>query len=85
MKYYAITTSMIFTKTVLVPVEAVVDINEAIEAVDNAVEDCTILLLTEEAECETKPCTYADDDGTCELSDADAKHYQIIKPDREEE
>ena len=52
-KYYAITTSMTFVKTVLVPVDSVEDIYEAKELVDNAVEDFTIELLNEDADCET--------------------------------
>ena len=53
-KYYAITTSMTFEKTVLVPVDSVKDIDEAIDLVDCGVEVSSIDLLNEEADCETK-------------------------------
>ena len=78
-KYYAITTSMTFQKTVLVPVDAVEDIDEAIYLVDFGVEDVDIDLLNEEAECETKPSPYANKDGIYELTDEDAARYQIIR------
>ena len=80
-KYYAITTSMIFEKIVLVPVDSVKDIDEAIELVDCGVEDCSILLLTEDAECETKQSPYADENGIYELTDNESECYQIIKGD----
>lgn len=79
-KYYAITTSMTFQKTVLVPVDAVEDIDEAIEAVDAAVETCEIELLNEDADCETKPSAYADINGMYELTDERAESYQVIDP-----
>ena len=78
-KYYAITTSMTFEKTVLVPVDSVKDINEAIRIVDDAVELCGIDLLNEEAECKTEASRYADENGTYNLQDNEAKLYQIIK------
>ena len=78
-KYYAITTSMKFEKTVLVPVDSVKDINEAIRIVDDAVELCGIDLLNEEAECKTEASRYADENGTYNLQDNEAKLYQIIK------
>ena len=78
-KYYAITTSMTFEKTVLVPVDSVKDIDEAIKIVDDAVEVCSIDLLNEEAECETKASWYADVNGMYNLTDDEAELYQIIK------
>ena len=78
-KYYAITTSMTFEKTVLVPVDSVKDIDEAIRIVDDAVELCGIDLLNEEAECKTEASRYADENGTYNLQDNEAKLYQIIK------
>lgn len=78
-KYYAITTSMTFEKTVLVPVDSVKDIDEAIRIVDDAVEFCDIDLLNEEAECKTEASRYADENGTYNLQDNEAKLYQIIK------
>ena len=78
-KYYAITTSMTFEKTVLVPVDSVKDIDEAIKIVDDAVEVCSIDLLNEEAECETKASRYADVNGMYNLTDDEAELYQIIK------
>ena len=80
-KYYAITTSMLFEKTVLVPVDSVKDIDEAIELVDAAVEVSEISLLSEDAEFETKPSTHADSEGIYELTDSDAEFYQIIGND----
>lgn len=78
-KYYAITTSMTFEKTVLVPIDSVKDIDEAIKIVDDAVEVCSIDLLNEEAECETKASRYADVNGMYNLTDDEAELYQIIK------
>ena len=47
-KYYAITTEMVFKKTILVPIEEVENIEQAEEIVDAAVEDCTIMLFDED-------------------------------------
>lgn len=77
-KYYAITTSMTFEKTVLVPVDSVKDIDEAIDLVDCDVEVSSIGLLNEEADCETKQSPYADKNGIYELSDDEAILYQIL-------
>lgn len=77
-KYYAIKASMIFEKTVLVPVDDVKDIHEAIELVDNCIEDCSVLLLTEEAEIDICPSPYADEGYTYELTNNEAALYQII-------
>ena len=77
-KYYAVTTSMTFEKTVLVPVDSVKDIDEAIDLVDYGVEVCYINLLNEEADYETKQSPYADENGVYELSDDEAASYQIL-------
>lgn len=77
-KYYAITTSMTFEKTVLVPVDSVKDIDEAIDLVDCGVEVSSIDLLHEEADCETRQSPYADENGIYELSDDEANTYQIL-------
>ena len=77
-KYYAITTSMKFEKTVLVPINQVEDIDDAIDLVDSGVEVARIMLLDQDAECETIACSYADADGILNLSDADAEGYQIL-------
>lgn len=77
-KYYAITTSMTFKKTVLVPVDSVKDIDEAVDLVDCGVEVCSIDLLNEEADCETKKSPYANENGIYELSDDEATLYQIL-------
>ena len=77
-KYYAVTTSMTFEKTVLVPVDSVKDIDEAIDLVDYGVEVCSIDLLNEEADYETKQSPYADENGVYELSDDEAASYQIL-------
>lgn len=84
-KYYAITTSMKFEKTVLVPVDQVKDIDEAIDLVDGGVEVASINLLEQDAECETIACSYADADGILNLSDVDAEEYQIINNENQEE
>lgn len=77
-KYYKITTSMIFEKTVLVDVNAVKDVNEAIDFVDDAVEVGSIDLLNEvEAECVTKPAEDTDN-GICEKTDKEASIYTIL-------
>ena len=47
-KYYAITTSMTFEKTVLVPVDSVEDLDEAKDLVDCGVEVSSIMLLEED-------------------------------------
>ena len=79
-KYYKLTTSMTFQKTVLVPVESVKDVNEAIDLVDCGVEVASIDLLNEEAECETK---IAEGTSICELTEEDASLYQVICNDAE--
>ena len=81
-KFYAITTSMTFEKTVLVPVDSVEDIDEAIDLVNCGVEISAVDLLNEEADCETKQSSYADENGICEFSDSEATSYLIIKGDR---
>lgn len=78
-KYYAITTEMVFKKTVLVPVEEVKDIEQAERIVDAAVEDCTIMVLNEDAECNTYSSEYADKNGMYELTDKESECYQIIR------
>lgn len=80
-KYYAIKTSMLFEKTVLVPVDSVEDINEAIDLVDCGVEMGSVDLLNEEAECETVKSPYADKDGIYELTDDETALYQVLKGD----
>lgn len=82
-KYYAITTSMIFEKTVLVPADEVDGIDEAIDLVDRAVEICEIELLNDYAECKTRlsKCYKTDEYGICELTDEYAQSYQIINCD----
>ena len=76
-KYYAIKTSMLFEKTVLVPVDSVEDINEAIDLVDCGVEMGSVDLLNEEAECETVKSPYADKDGIYELTNDETALYVI--------
>lgn len=80
-KYYAIRTSMTFGKTVLVPVDSVEDIDEAIYLVDCGVQMCSIDLLNEDADCETYQSPYADENGMYELSDDVAARYQILNGD----
>lgn len=77
-KYYAITTTMTFEKTILVPVDDVEDIDEAMDLVDCGVEISSIDLLNEEADFETKKSSYADENGIYELSDDEAASYQIL-------
>lgn len=84
-KYYAIRTSMTFEKTVLVPVDSVEDIDEAMDMVDCGVEVCSIDLLNGEADFETKPSPYADENGIYELTDDEAASYQILDGDEVEE
>ena len=78
-KYYAITTEMVFKKTVLVPIEEVENIEQAEGIVDAAVEDCTIMVLNEDAECNTYSSEYADKNGMYELTDKESECYQIIR------
>lgn len=80
-KYYAITTEMVFKKTVLVPIEEAKDIEQAERIVDAAVKDCTIILIDEDAECNTytHPSEYADKNGMYELTDKESECYQIIR------
>ena len=77
-KYYAITTSMTFEKTVLVPVDFVEDVYDAMGLVDSGVETCDIDLLNQQAYCETKPSSYANENGVLELSDDVAAIYQVL-------
>lgn len=78
-KYYAITTEMVFKKTVLVPIEEAKDIEQAERIVDAAVEDCTVMVLDEDAECNTYTSEYADENGMYELTDEESECYQIIQ------
>lgn len=78
-KYYAITTEMVFKKTVLVPIEEAKDIEQAERIVDAAVEDCTVMVLDEDAECNTYSSEYADKNGMYELTEDQAECYQIIR------
>lgn len=79
-EYYAITTSMTFEKTVLVPKDAVNSLEEAIDIVDEAVESVDIMLFDEEADFKTEPSPWiADENGIAVLSKEDASCYQIIK------
>ena len=78
-KYYAITTEMVFKKTVLVPIEEVKDIEQAERIVNAAVEDCTVMVLDEDAECNTYLSEYADENGMYELTDEESECYQIIR------
>ena len=80
-KYYAITTRMTFEKTVLVPVDTVEDIDEAIDLVDCSVEIGATMVLTEEADCEIIQSPYADENGIYELTDEDAASYEILEGD----
>lgn len=78
-KYYAITTEMVFKKTVLVPIEEVKDIEQAERIVDAAVEDCTVMVLNEDAECNTYASEYADENGMYELTEKESECYQIVR------
>ncbi len=80
-KYYAIRTAMTFEKTILVPVDSVKDLYEAIDLVDCGVETSSIMLLTEQADCVTETAGFVDRDGIAELSDDEAKYYQIVEGD----
>ena len=77
-KYYAITTEMVFKKTVLVPIEEAKDIEQAERIVDAAVEDCTVMVLDEDAECNTYTSEYADENGMYESTEKESECYQII-------
>ena len=83
-KYYAITTSMKFEKTVLVPVDSVKDLGEAMDLVDCYVETASIMLLNEEAICETRPSDYADANGIEELADDEIDFCDVIRGDCED-
>ena len=76
---------MTFEKTVLVPVDSVRDLDEAIDLVDCGVEVCSIGLLTEEADCVTEPASFADRNGIVEYSDEQANYYQIVEGDGNED
>lgn len=80
-KYYAIRTAMTFEKTILVPVDSVKDLYEAIDLVDCEVETSSIMLLNEQAECVTETAGFVDRDGIAELSDDEARYYQIVEGD----
>lgn len=60
----------------MVPVDSVENVNEAIDLVDASVEVGSVMLLTEEAECDT------DDKGMYYLTDRDAECYEILKGDK---
>ena len=79
-KYYAITTEIVLKKTVLVPIEEVENIEQAEGIVDAAVKDGIIILIDEDAKCNTYtyPSDYADKNGMYELTEDQAERYQII-------
>ena len=79
-KYYAITTEIVLKKTVLVPIEEVENIEQAERIIDAGVKDGTIILIDEDAECNTYtyPSDYADKNGMYELTEDQAERYQII-------
>lgn len=78
-KYYAVKASMTFKKTVLVPVDSVEDIYEAIGKVDAEIETGSILLLDEEADFDIGPSPYADKSGLYVLTDEDASYYDVVE------
>lgn len=80
-KYYAITTSMKFEKTLLVPVDSVEDLDEAMDLVECYIETGSVLLLNEEAICETRPSDYADVNGIEELTDDELDFCDVISGD----
>ena len=84
-KYYAITTSIIYEKMVLVPVDSVEDIDEAIDLVDCGVETCSIKMLHDMPDYITKASPYADENGIYELTDSEAARYQILEGDYDDE
>lgn len=79
-RYYSVTVTMTFQKTVLVPIEFAKDIDEAIEIVDAAVDSCEVLILNEDADYEIgKASTICNDDGIYEISEEYAKYYQVLE------
>lgn len=82
-EYYAITATVTFEKTVLVPVNLVEDIDQAIDLVDSGVGDASIMLLDEDGDFETKKSPYADSSGIYKLTDYEAARYQIIKGEKD--
>lgn len=75
-KYYAITKKRLVYKTVLVPVDAVEDIEDAIDLVDENVEFTTEEVMESEEETNVSP--YADSNGVYELDEEEAEMYEII-------
>lgn len=71
-RYYAIRTRITYEKTILVPVESVEDVEDAIDIVDENVEMNNIDLFSEE------PVYDTDTKGIYELTKEDAKVYPII-------
>lgn len=53
-------------------------IEQAERIVDAAVEDCTVMVLDEDAECNTYTSEYADENGMYELTEKESECYQII-------
>ena len=74
-KYYKILTSMQFERVVLVPVESVQDLDEAIEVVDAAVEAATLMLLDQDADCCTEPIRWKNDS----IVEVDEKYMDSYK------
>ena len=77
-KYYAIKTSMAFETTVLVPVDSVEDLEEAIDLVDYYLETGAINLFDEEADFVTKVADNTDENGVREYTEEYAASYHII-------
>lgn len=83
-KFYAITTSMTFEKTVLVPADCVDDIDDAMDLVNYAVEACDINLLDREALYCTMPVTSANKSGIRSMTETESSGYQILDPKKYE-
>lgn len=87
-KYYAVTQTTSFTKTVYVPVECADDIKDAVDLVADISDTSSPVKLCDNwdvfgVEVEASASPYADADGICEMTEQDASLCEIVEYVRE--
>lgn len=85
-KYYAVTQTTSFTKTVYVPVECADDIKGAVDLVADSCDVSSPADLCDnwdEFGVEVEASPYADADGICEMTEQDASLCEIVEYVRE--
>lgn len=77
-KYYAITAEKTYSKTVLVPIESVNNIEEAVDLVADAVDNFKVDLDEMEPEYDIYKNEHADTNGIREINENESALYQIL-------